>query len=118
MLKVLRHLLLECFCSANQKAESRPPVHMASLILRASSRAVVSSFRKPIYSTKYYSSMSGLLIEDPKYSWLKDLGLSSENKGVFDGTWRGSGPVSLGNFSIFMTFILKIYAYKTSKMLI
>jgi len=41
--------------------------------------------------------MSGLLIEDQKYAWLKDLGLSAENKGVFDGTWRGSGPVIESN---------------------
>lgn len=38
---------------------------------------------------------SQLLIEDPKYSWLKELGLESDNKGVFDGTWKdGNGTVS------------------------
>ena len=39
--------------------------------------------------------MSSLLIEDPKYSWLKDLGLSAKNKGVFTGEWGGSGEVGL-----------------------
>jgi len=37
--------------------------------------------------------MSGLLIEDAKYAWLKDLGLSADNKGVFNGSWSGSGEV-------------------------
>lgn len=35
--------------------------------------------------------MSGLLIDDPKYSWLKELGLSAKNDGVYTGTWFGSG---------------------------
>nr|XP_039274368.1 alpha-aminoadipic semialdehyde dehydrogenase-like [Styela clava] len=35
-----------------------------------------------------------LLIEKPEFSWLKDLGLESDNKGVFDGQWKaGSGQV-------------------------
>ena len=37
---------------------------------------------------------SSLLIDDPKYGWLKDLELDSSNDGVFDGEWkRGQGPV-------------------------
>ncbi|ESN93829.1 hypothetical protein HELRODRAFT_157787 [Helobdella robusta] len=39
------------------------------------------------------SSSSLLLIENPKYSWLKDLGLQSENPGVFHGKWTGNGKV-------------------------
>lgn len=42
--------------------------------------------------------MSGgadLLINEPKYSWLKELGLQADNPGVFDGTWHANGPVSL-----------------------
>nr|KAG5705947.1 hypothetical protein BaRGS_010837 [Batillaria attramentaria] len=35
--------------------------------------------------------MSGLLIEDPKYSWLKELGLSAQNEGVYTGTWGATG---------------------------
>ena len=38
--------------------------------------------------------MSDLLINDPKYSWIKELGLQEVNPGVFDGSWNGSGPVS------------------------
>merc|ERR1719483_516987 len=41
--------------------------------------------------------MSNLLIDDPKYSWLKDLGLSSKNDGVFTGKWGGSGEVITAN---------------------
>ena len=43
--------------------------------------------------TKAYST-SDLLINEPKYSWLRDLGLQAENPGVFDGAWHGSGTVS------------------------
>ncbi|KAK3097064.1 hypothetical protein FSP39_006048 [Pinctada imbricata] len=35
--------------------------------------------------------MSGMLIDDPKYAWLKDLGLSATNHGVYTGVWGGSG---------------------------
>lgn len=41
------------------------------------------------------SSTADLLINDPKYSWLKELGLEADNPGVFDGTWHASGPVSV-----------------------
>ncbi|XP_019881214.1 putative aldehyde dehydrogenase family 7 member A1 homolog [Aethina tumida] len=36
---------------------------------------------------------SEFLIKDSKYSFLKDLGLSDTNSGVYDGKWKGSGPV-------------------------
>lgn len=35
-----------------------------------------------------------LLIDEAKYSWLKDLGLKAENDGVFNGSWGGKGQVS------------------------
>ncbi|XP_045216315.1 alpha-aminoadipic semialdehyde dehydrogenase-like [Mercenaria mercenaria] len=35
--------------------------------------------------------MSSYLIDNPKYSWLKELGLESQNKGVYCGEWIGSG---------------------------
>lgn len=38
---------------------------------------------------------SNLLINNPKYSFLKDLGLKEINPGVFDGTWKGSGKVGI-----------------------
>ncbi|XP_001362189.2 alpha-aminoadipic semialdehyde dehydrogenase [Monodelphis domestica] len=37
--------------------------------------------------------MSTLLINQPQYSWLKDLGLKEENEGVYNGTWGGRGEV-------------------------
>jgi hypothetical protein len=40
-----------------------------------------------------YRTMSGFLINDPKYSFLKELGLAEKNSGVYDGAWRGSGEV-------------------------
>ena len=39
--------------------------------------------------------MSSYLIQDPKYSFLKELGLSEKNNGVFvkHGRWIGDGQV-------------------------
>nr|XP_061790868.1 alpha-aminoadipic semialdehyde dehydrogenase-like isoform X2 [Nerophis lumbriciformis] len=37
--------------------------------------------------------MSSLLISQPKYAWLKELGLSEDNPGVYNGSWGGSGEV-------------------------
>uniref|UniRef100_A0A3Q2U667 aldehyde dehydrogenase (NAD(+)) n=1 Tax=Fundulus heteroclitus TaxID=8078 RepID=A0A3Q2U667_FUNHE len=39
------------------------------------------------------AAMSSLLINQPKYSWLKELGLSEDNPGVYNGSWGGSGEV-------------------------
>ncbi|KAH9500842.1 Alpha-aminoadipic semialdehyde dehydrogenase [Bulinus truncatus] len=47
--------------------------------------------RSAVYQSRCMSAMSSLLIEDPKYSWLKELGLSSKNKGVYYGRWEGTG---------------------------
>ena len=46
--------------------------------------------------------MSSYLIQDPKYSFLKDLGLSEKNHGVFykHGKWMGDGPVSDTNLKL------------------
>merc|ERR1712135_147184 len=33
------------------------------------------------------------LIDQPKYSFLKDLGLEQKNAGVYNGTWFGNGEV-------------------------
>ena len=49
-------------------------------------------FLRATSGAKAYSA-SDLLINDPKYSWLKELGLQAENPGVFDGTWHGNGSV-------------------------
>lgn len=37
--------------------------------------------------------MSSYLIDDPKYSFLKDLGLERSNDGVYNGKWTGSGDI-------------------------
>lgn len=39
------------------------------------------------------TSTGEFLINDPKYSFLKDLGLKATNLGVYDGSWKGSGDV-------------------------
>lgn len=38
---------------------------------------------------------SSFLINDNKYSFLKELGLKEENVGVYDGTWEANGNVSI-----------------------
>lgn len=37
--------------------------------------------------------MSSYLIDKPEFSFLKELGLDRSNNGVYDGNWKGSGPV-------------------------
>lgn len=44
-------------------------------------------------------AMSSLLIEDPKYSFLKTLGLENKNCGVYNGKWFGNGEVRLRNYN-------------------
>ncbi|XP_004854516.1 alpha-aminoadipic semialdehyde dehydrogenase isoform X2 [Heterocephalus glaber] len=39
------------------------------------------------------SFMSTLLINEPQYAWLKELGLLEENEGVYNGSWGGQGEV-------------------------
>ena len=52
--------------------------------------------------------MSSMLVEDPKYSWLKDLGLGTTNKGAFYGVWGGSGEVYINSIStIVYSFVIK-----------
>ncbi|XP_048583838.1 alpha-aminoadipic semialdehyde dehydrogenase [Nematostella vectensis] len=42
----------------------------------------------------FSTSQSGaLLIENEKYSWLRELGLKADNPGVYNGTWGGKGEV-------------------------
>ena len=48
---------------------------------------------KTLIRLRAMSSNADLLINDSKYSWLKDLGLKADNPGVFDGTWHANGPV-------------------------
>ncbi|XP_046856803.1 alpha-aminoadipic semialdehyde dehydrogenase-like [Xenia sp. Carnegie-2017] len=38
-------------------------------------------------------SSGNLLIEEPEFSWLKELDLKPENDGVFNGNWKGNGDI-------------------------
>jgi len=49
--------------------------------------------RKPSLSVRPAASMSSLLITQPQYSWLKELGLHEDNAGVYNGAWGGQGEV-------------------------
>ncbi|BES96041.1 Aldehyde dehydrogenase [Nesidiocoris tenuis] len=42
---------------------------------------------------KRRNQTAAYLVENPNFSFLKDLGLSTTNKGVFHGEWAGSGEV-------------------------
>ncbi|XP_075692184.1 alpha-aminoadipic semialdehyde dehydrogenase [Rhinoderma darwinii] len=50
--------------------------------------------KRKIFSSccRQVSAMS-LLINQPQYAWLKDLGLKEENDGVYNGAWGGKGEV-------------------------
>lgn len=37
--------------------------------------------------------MASFLVSNPKFKFLKDLGLNEENPGVFTGQWGGNGKV-------------------------
>uniref|UniRef100_A0A6Q2ZB93 aldehyde dehydrogenase (NAD(+)) n=1 Tax=Esox lucius TaxID=8010 RepID=A0A6Q2ZB93_ESOLU len=53
------------------------------------------ALRKKVLTFNFQQSaaMSTLLINEPKYAWLKELGLSEDNDGVYNGTWGGKGEV-------------------------
>ncbi|XP_044518334.1 alpha-aminoadipic semialdehyde dehydrogenase isoform X1 [Gracilinanus agilis] len=58
------------------------------------SRQVLVGKRKILrFWNKPTAFMSTLLINQPQYSWLKDLGLKEENEGVYNGAWGGRGEV-------------------------
>jgi aldehyde dehydrogenase family 7 protein A1 len=57
------------------------PLHLFNLLARTMSSSS--------------SSSSHFLINQPKYAFLKQLGLVESNPGVYDGQWKGSGQVSL-----------------------
>ena len=40
------------------------------------------------------SGKGGMLVNESKYSFLKELGIGEVNDGVYDGKWFGSGEVS------------------------
>ena len=68
-----------------------------------------SSFSSlPVLKSRYsvIRMSSNYLINDPDYSWLRQLGLSERNPGVFDGlNWCGRGPVSEHLLLLFFNFL-------------
>lgn len=44
--------------------------------------------------TAAMSASAKFLVDDPKYSFLKDLGIERSNSGVYNGKWTGSGPTT------------------------
>ncbi|KAI6217393.1 Aldehyde dehydrogenase [Aphelenchoides fujianensis] len=58
-------------------------------VLRSAARTLRSG-RSPF---RVQLRMASLLINDGKYAFLRELGLSEENDGVFDGTWKSNGAV-------------------------
>ena len=70
---------------------------MASVLRSWRHFVAVTGFTAKQYSC---SSSTRLLVTEPSYSWLRQLGLEVDNPGVFDGNWRaGSGPVSRGRIA-------------------
>lgn len=47
----------------------------------------------PKYVNLSLRKSSTFLINDNKYSFLKELSLDEENAGVYDGQWGGNGDV-------------------------
>lgn len=52
---------------------------------------------------------SAYLINNTKYGFLKELGLEATNFGVYDGTWKGSGNVSI--FLFFFVILIQSNCY-------
>uniref|UniRef100_A0A8B9MRB9 Uncharacterized protein n=1 Tax=Accipiter nisus TaxID=211598 RepID=A0A8B9MRB9_9AVES len=53
-------------------------------------RRAVAALRPAVASA---AAMSTLLVSQPRYAWLRELGLQEENSGVYNGLWGGSGQV-------------------------
>lgn len=75
------------------------------MILIVKSAAILNLINKnSCVFRKMSASSVNLLINDPKYSFLKDLGLREVNPGVYDGQWKGSGKVQT-NFDLNLFYI-------------
>ena len=60
----------------------------------ASCKLFFRSFYRAYPKFSFYTTKGGdLLIDNEKYSWLKELGLKAENEGVYNGTWKATGEV-------------------------
>ncbi|CAI5444215.1 unnamed protein product [Caenorhabditis angaria] len=51
------------------------------------------SFRFVFTTSRRFASNTKLLINEPKFAFLKELGLKENNTGVFNGKWKASGPI-------------------------
>ncbi|XP_074787568.1 alpha-aminoadipic semialdehyde dehydrogenase isoform X2 [Athene noctua] len=47
----------------------------------------------PLWAGAPAAAMSTLLVNQPRYAWLRELGLQEENPGVYNGRWGGGGEV-------------------------
>ncbi|TKR76581.1 hypothetical protein L596_017699 [Steinernema carpocapsae] len=56
-------------------------------------RVLKVASHRPFVSLLQTRMVSSLLISNPKYAFLKELGLQEENAGVFNGEWKASGAV-------------------------
>lgn len=72
---------------------------MAALLRKNYLRAMTSLYLHAHIGVRQQARLaSNLLINQPKYSFLKDLGLAETNLGAFDGKWFGSGEVSFMHY--------------------
>ena len=80
-------------------------VHPTSaVILTTTKTAELLSLSLSNKFTENRRKMSGFLIDEPKYAFLKELGIEKRNPGVYNGTWGGSGDVSHFVFYLFTFF--------------
>lgn len=56
-------------------------------------RTTIKKFNTFLFNYRAMSS-GKYLVEDSKFSFLKDLGLNRTNKGVYNGEWTGNGEVN------------------------
>ena len=87
--------LPNCSMSAVVLLRKLSHVHpTAAVILTTTKNAQLLSLSLSNKFTENRRKMSGFLIDEPKYAFLKELGIEKRNHGVFNGTWGGSGDVS------------------------
>ena len=53
----------------------------------------MSLFKIAKTSQPVLSRCMSMLVNDPSYSWLADIGIKEVNEGVYNGTWGGRGNV-------------------------
>merc|ERR1711928_294666 len=71
----------------SQMGSTEMALFLVARNLRSAERIALS------YAVRNMSSSQKYLIDQPQYSFLKDLGLEKKNAGVYNGTWFGNGEV-------------------------